>query len=92
MMIELKKIGIPVNTQAGIKVFYEGTLINESDGYMLIDNKVIIKIKTAGCLEKEDETELFDYLKAANIDVGFLLNFGTKPEFTLTMNNNFQGP
>jgi GxxExxY protein len=79
-----------VNTQAGIKVFYQGMLINESEGYMLIDNKIILKIKTAGCLKKEDEAELSDYLKAANSDVGILLNFGTKPEFTLTMHNNFQ--
>ena len=84
MMIELKKVGIPVYAQAGIRVFYEGALINETDGYILIDNKVIIKIKTEGCLVKDDETKLLDYLKAANLEVGFLFNFGSKPEVKLT--------
>jgi len=48
---------------------------------ILVDNKVIVEIKAAKCLVEENEAQLLNYLKATDIEVGLLLNFGTKPEF-----------
>jgi GxxExxY protein len=42
--------------------------------------KVIIKIKAAKCLAEEHEAQLLNYLKATDMEVGLLLNFGSKPE------------
>ena len=81
MMIEFKKEGIPGVCQSPIKVFYEGELIGEYCADILLDNKVIVVIKAAKRLVEEDEAQLLNYLKAADIEVGLLLNFGTKPEF-----------
>jgi len=47
---------------------------------MLIDNKVIIEIKAAKRLVEENEAQLLNYLKATDIEVGLLLNFGTEAE------------
>jgi len=47
---------------------------------ILVDNKVIVEIKAAKCLVEENEAQLLNYLKATDIEVGLLLNFGTKPE------------
>ena len=80
MMVEFKKEDIPAVCQSAIKVFYEGEVIGEYYADILVDNKVIVEIKTAKCLVEENEAQLLNYLKATDIEVGLLLNFGTKPE------------
>ena len=80
MMIEFRKEGIPAVSQFAIRVFYEDETIGEYYADILVDNKVIVEIKAARRLAKENEAQLLNYLKATNIEVGLLLNFGPKPE------------
>ncbi|MDI6790182.1 MAG: GxxExxY protein [Thermodesulfobacteriota bacterium] len=80
MMVEFKKEGISAVSQSAIKVFYEGVIIGEYYADILVDDKVIVEIKAARRLAKENEAQLLNYLKATDIEVGLLLNFGTKPE------------
>ena len=80
MLIELKKEGIPSLSQSGMRVFYEGRMIEECNVNILVDNKIIVKVKAGESLGKENEAQLLDYLKASNIEVGLLVNFGTKLE------------
>ena len=61
-------------------MFYEGDVIGEYYADILVDNKVIIEIKAAKRLVEENEAQLLNYLKATDIEVGLLLNFGTEPE------------
>ena len=48
-----------------------------------VDNKVIVKIKTAQDIEGDDDIQMSRYLEAINIETGVLLNFGVNPEFKL---------
>ena len=80
MMIEFRKEGIPAVSQFAIRVFYEDETIGEYYADILVDNKVIVEIKAARRLAKENEAQLLNYLKATNIEVGLLLNFDPKPE------------
>ena len=80
-MIEFKKEGIFAVSQSAIKVLYEGEVIGEYYADILVDNRVIVEIKAAKRLVEENEGQLLNYLKATDIEVGLLLNFGTKPEF-----------
>jgi len=47
---------------------------------ILVDKKVIVEIKAAKALASENEAQLLNYLKATDVEVGLLLNFGPKPE------------
>lgn len=80
MMLEFKKNHIPAVSQSPIKVFYEGEVIGEYYADILIDDKVIVEIKATRNLISEHEAQLLNYLKATDIEVGLLLNFGPKPE------------
>ena len=80
VMIEPSKEGIPVVPQAPIKVFYEKEVVGEYFADILVDKKVIVEIKAAKALASEDEAQLLNYLKATDVEVGLLLNFGPKPE------------
>jgi GxxExxY protein len=61
-------------------VYYDEQIIGEYYADLLIDNKVIVEIKAAICLAPEHEAQLLNYLKATDIEVGLLLNFGPQPE------------
>ena len=81
LMIELKEEKIHAVAQALIQVCYKGQILGEYFADILADNKIIIEIKAAKFLVEEHEAQLLNYLKATNIEVGLLLNFGPKPEF-----------
>ena len=81
MVIELNKKGLHVIAQFPINVFYD----NEKAGFytadLIVENKVIIEIKAFRGLAVEHEWQLVNYLKATQMEVGLLMNFGEKPEF-----------
>ena len=80
MMIEFIQDGIPAVSQHPINVIYEGEIIGEYYADILVDNKVIVEIKAVKTLAEEHEAQLLNYLRATDIEVGLLLNFGTKPK------------
>lgn len=47
---------------------------------MIVDNKIILELKAIESLIEEHELQLINYLKATDIEIGLLLNFGKKPE------------
>lgn len=80
MFIELKKMGLCVEKQKQIKVYYDEKEIGEYYADLLVDGEVIVELKAAEALCEEHEFRLINYLKATDIEVGLLLNFGKKPE------------
>jgi len=80
MMIELKKEGISAVSQFPVRVLYAGEVTGEYYADVLVDNKVVVEIKATKNLVEENEAQLLNYLKATNIEVGLLLNFGPKLE------------
>jgi len=80
MMLELKRENISSVSQHPIKVLYDGEILGEYYADILVNGKVIIEIKASRALVEENEAQLLNYLKATDIEVGLLLNFGKKPE------------
>ena len=80
MMIEFRKTAISAVSQSPIKVLYEDEIIGEYYADILVGDKVIVEVKATKILALEHEAQLLNYLKATDIEVGLLLNFGPKPE------------
>lgn len=81
LFIELRSMGLFVEKQRRIKVFYESQEVGDYFADLIVDEKVIIELKASEALCEEHEFQLINYLKATEIEVGLLLNFGKKPEF-----------
>ena len=81
MIIELNKLGLKVVKQKNIKVYYKGQIVGDYYADLLVEDKVIVELKSAEILSREHEAQLLNYLKATNIKVGLVLNFGKKAEF-----------
>lgn len=81
MFIELRNMGLFVEKQRRVQVFYEGNLVGDYCADLAVEEKVIVELKAAEALCEDHEFQLINYLKATEIEVGLLLNFGKKPEF-----------
>lgn len=81
MMIELTDTGFQASAQKSIEVFYEDQLVGNYFADIIVEDKIIVELKAVSALQEEHEAQLLNYLKATNIEVGLLLNFGVKPEF-----------
>jgi GxxExxY protein len=90
LIIELKKAGINAVSQSPINVLYEGHIVGEYFADILVDDKVIVEIKAVKRLAPEHEAQLLNYLKATDIEVGLLLNFGTQPEVRRKVFDNYK--
>lgn len=80
LIIELAKRGLNVQDELPIHVYYDGQLIGEYFADIVVNELVILEIKSAKALATEHEAQLLNYLKATPYEVGLLLNFGPKPE------------
>ncbi len=80
MKYELEKKGFRVEKQKPITVFYDEIKVGEYFADLIVDDAVILELKAAESLREEREYQLINYLKATDIEVGLLLNFGKKPE------------
>lgn len=80
LMIELPKLGLICKNQFPIKVYYDNKCIGEYFADIMVNNVVIIELKAAESLCEEHECQLINYLKATDIEVGLLLNFGKIPQ------------
>lgn len=81
LLIELRKLGLFCQPQMPIKVFYDNEEVGFYIADIVVNNSVIVEIKAAESLCEEHEAQLTNYLKATEIEVGLLLNFGKKAEF-----------
>ena len=80
LLLELRKRGIPAVSQFPINVSYSGEIVGEYFADILVGDSVLIEIKAVKNLVPEHSAQLLNYLKATEIEVGLLLNFGVEPQ------------
>ena len=81
LKIELKRLNLKVDQQKNIKVFYDEFEVGDYFADLIVEDLVIVELKAAESICEEHEAQLINYLKATNLEVGLLLNFGKKAEF-----------
>ncbi|MEA3431216.1 MAG: GxxExxY protein [candidate division WOR-3 bacterium] len=80
LAIELRNIELNVEQQKPIKVLYKGELVGDYVADLMVEDKVIVEIKSVSKLEQVHEVQLVNYLKATEKEVGLLINFGKSVE------------
>ena len=81
MVIALRKIGVKVEQQAPIDVYFDGEIIGKYFADLLVEDAVIVELKAVHQITKGHEAQLLNYLRATPYEVGLLLNFGPKSDF-----------
>src|SRR3989440_11839052 len=79
--IALNSLGLRVFRQIEIPVWFRGKPVGDFTADMLVEDRVLLELKAARALDSSHQAQLLNYLRATEIEVGLLLNFGLKPEF-----------
>ena len=79
--LELAAEGIPAESEKRILVFYVGKAVGVFEADLVVAGKIIIELKAKETLVSAHEAQLVNYLRATNLELGLLFNFGKKPEF-----------
>ena len=72
----LEQKGLKVQTQVPVSVYFRGLVVGQYICDLLVNDVVIVELKTARALLPEHLAQVINYLKATRIDVGMLINFG----------------
>ena len=94
LAIELKNNGIAFEREKRFHVVYKGIEIGYFDADFLVEKRMVVELKAVEALAVAHSVQLVNYLAAGKLDLGLLLNFGTKSlEFktkTRTYLRNFE--
>ncbi|MCG8583384.1 MAG: GxxExxY protein [Pirellulales bacterium] len=78
MMIELQSAGLQVARQKPIVVYYADQVVGEFVADLVVNDEIIVELKSVRRVVKAHEVQLVNYLVATCTDVGLVLNFGEK--------------
>lgn len=81
MIVALNSEAIKTCSPVKIPVWFRGHKVGDFEGDILVENAVLLELKAVRTLDSSHQAQILNYLRATDIEVGLLLNFGTKPEF-----------
>ena len=81
LALELRRRGHRVTREVLTPVYYRGVQVARYRIDFVVDDAVILEIKSTEVLNPNDVRQLLNYLRATPFTVGLLLHFGPKPKF-----------
>jgi GxxExxY protein len=81
MAIALRQSGLAILEFPRMEVHFRGQIIGQFSPDMVIDGRLIVEIKSGRAIHPAHESQLINYLRVSDIDVGLLFNFGPKPQY-----------
>lgn len=88
MLIALEDAGLKVSRQTPIPGWFRRQQVGSFFADLMVNDQVLVELKTARTLEPAHEAQLLDYLRATKIEVGLLLNFGPQARFRRLLFDN----
>ena len=76
LAIELRRRGFQVLQQAPIKVQYEGEIVGDYYADVLVNESILLELKSAEAISTAHVAQTLNYLKATGLTLGIILNFG----------------
>lgn len=81
MQVELLARGHDFEREVPVPVYMKACMLGEQRMDMVVDNKLIVEIKSTEHLPRTARRQLYNYLRCTAFEVGLLLHFGPKPWF-----------
>jgi GxxExxY protein len=90
LVLALKSEGLKVCSRVSIPVWFRGERVGDFEADVRVENCVLLELKAARMLDSSHRAQLMNYLRATDIEVGLLLNFGERPEFKRVVFDNLK--
>ena len=90
LMLALESAGLKACSRVNIPVWFRGHQVGKFEADILVEDCVLLELKAARSLDSSHRAQLMNYLRATEIEVGLLLNFGERPEFKRVVFDNLK--
>jgi GxxExxY protein len=90
LVLALEAAGLRVCSRVAIPVWFRGQRVGHFEADVLVEDCVLLELKAARMLDSSHRAQLMNYLRATEIEVGLLLNFGERPEFKRLIFDNLK--
>ncbi len=81
LAMALRESGLEVEEQVPIPVYYHGESVGMFFADLIVNGLILLELKSCNSIIEEHEAQLLNYLKATEIEVGYVLNFGKTAAF-----------
>src|SRR2546428_10991516 len=88
LVMALREAGLAVEWQVPVPVWFRRQKVGDFRADILVEKKVLLELKSSRAIDPAHEAQLLHYLKATEIELGLLLNFGTRPQFRRLLFDN----
>ena len=75
MVIELKKQKLAVESEKALKLYYDNEVVGDFYADLLVEENIVVELKSVKKLVKEHEVQLVNYLTGLRKEIGLLINF-----------------
>lgn len=82
---ELRTRGHQVGREVGVRVMYKGEELGIQRLDMIVDEKLVVEVKAMLTLHKDAGRQVYNYLRASNLEIGILLHFGREARFSVQL-------
>ena len=80
LILELRRRGHSVAREVLVPVFYDGVVVARYRMDLIVDDCVVVEVKSTEVLNPNDQRQVLNYLRATPLEVGLLLHFGPRPK------------
>jgi len=88
LLVAVEESGLSAVREVPVPVWFRGRKIGQYYADLIVEGVVLLELKAARTLESAHESQLLHYLRATDIEVGLLLNFGVRPQFRRLLFDN----
>src|SRR3954470_12922819 len=81
MVMGLRSAGLRVHERVAYEVHFRGELLGTFIADIVVEDLVLIEVKSKSAMTSSDDAQVMNYLRASNMEVALIMNFGPKPEF-----------
>jgi GxxExxY protein len=88
LLVALEDSGLRTAREVPVPVWFRGRKVGQYYADLIVEDIVLLELKAARSLESAHEAQLLHYLRATEVEVGLLLNFGLRPQFRRLLFDN----
>jgi GxxExxY protein len=88
LAVGLEESGMTAEQEVAVSVWFRGRKIGQYYADIVVEDLVLLELKASRTLENAHEAQLLHYLRATEVEVGLLLNFGLRPQFRRLLFDN----
>ncbi len=88
LVVVLGESGLTTAREVPVPVWFRGKKVGQYYADLIVEGAVLLELKAARTLDSAHEAQLLHYLRATEVEVGLLLNFGLRPQFRRLLFDN----